>query len=86
MQVAASEGAQGLGCLVVMNDEIHAARFVRKVHTSSPAAFASPLSGPIGMVAEGAVRIFVRPERGSSRGARRGQERCLRRAYHARHR
>ena len=63
VQVAASEVVRGLGCLVVINDEIHAARFVRKVHTSSPAAFASPLSGPIGMVAEGATRIFVRPER-----------------------
>ena len=30
--VAASPVARGLGCLVVMNDEVHAARFVRKVH------------------------------------------------------
>ena len=63
VQVAASRSARGLGVLVVMNDEIHAARFVRKVHTSSPAAFASPLAGPIGMVAEGRVRILVRSER-----------------------
>lgn len=63
VQVAASEITRGLGCLVVMNDEIHAARFVRKVHTSSPAAFASPLSGPIGFIAERSVRILVRPER-----------------------
>lgn len=46
-----------------MNDEIHAARFVRKLHTSSPAAFASPLAGPIGLVAEGTPRLFLRPER-----------------------
>src|SRR5690606_25563238 len=30
VQVAASHEARGLGCLVAMNDEIHAARFVRK--------------------------------------------------------
>jgi len=63
VQVAASQIARDLGVLVVMNDEIHAARFVRKMHTSSPAAFASPLMGPIGMLAEGRVRIIVRPER-----------------------
>lgn len=58
--VAASPHARGLGVLVVMNDEIHAARFVRKTHTSSPAAFTSSTSGPIGIVAEGAVRVLAR--------------------------
>lgn len=62
-QVAASPAARNLGVLVVMNDEIHAARFVRKMHTSSPAAFASPSLGPIGLVAEGRVRVLVRPNR-----------------------
>lgn len=62
-QVAVSEEARRLGVLVVMNDEIHAARFVRKVHTSSPSAFASPLAGPIGFASEGRVRILVRPGR-----------------------
>lgn len=60
-RVAASEAARGLGALVVMNDEIHAARFVRKVHTSSLAAFQSPATGPIGWVSEGHVRIVTRP-------------------------
>jgi L-asparaginase len=63
VQVAASDMARGLGCMVVLNDEIHAARFVRKVHTSSPAAFASPQAGPLGWIAEGSVRIVLRPER-----------------------
>lgn len=63
VQVAASDVARDLGCLVVMSDEIHAARFVRKIHTSSPAAFASPLSGPIGYIAEGDPRLLVRPGR-----------------------
>lgn len=60
VQVAISEQARGQGCLVVMNDEIHAARFVRKMHTSSPAAFASPMAGPVGWVVEGRVRMASR--------------------------
>lgn len=61
VQVAASEAARGIGAVVVMNDEIHAARFVRKAHTQSPAAFRSAPAGPIGWISEGAVRIPVRP-------------------------
>jgi len=47
--------------LVVMNDEVHAARFVRKAHSSSPAAFRSPGAGPLGWVTEGRVRIPLIP-------------------------
>jgi L-asparaginase len=57
VRVAASPGARGLGCLVVMNDQIHAARWVQKTHTGSTAAFASPGHGPLGEVVEGHVRI-----------------------------
>jgi L-asparaginase len=60
VQVAISEEARGQGCLVVMNDEIHAARFVRKVHTSSPAAFTSPQAGAMGWIVEGRVRFGAR--------------------------
>ena len=60
VQVAISDEARGLGCVVVMNDEVHAARFVRKTHTSSPAAFTSPAAGVIGWVVEGRVRVSVR--------------------------
>ena len=45
VRVAASREACGLGVLVVLNDEIHAARFVRKRHTTSTASFGSPLAG-----------------------------------------
>lgn len=58
--VAASPAARGLGTLVVLNDEIHAARFVRKGHTSLTSAFASDNGGPLGLVAEGRVRLFTR--------------------------
>ncbi len=61
VQVAASPAARGLGALVVFNDEIHAARFVQKTHTQSPATFRSRLAGPIGWLAEGRVRIVTRP-------------------------
>lgn len=60
IRVAASGCARGLGCVVVMNDQIHAARWVAKAHTASPAAFISPGFGPLGHVAEGQVFIPVR--------------------------
>jgi L-asparaginase len=61
IRVALSPGARGLGCLVVLGDQIHAARWVQKTHTSSPAAFASPGHGPLGEVVEGRVRLPVVP-------------------------
>jgi L-asparaginase len=61
IQVAASEVARGLGAVVVLNDEIHAARFVRKTHTSNPATFGSYPAGPVGWVSEGVVRVVLRP-------------------------
>jgi len=59
--VAASPQARGLGTVVVFNDEIHASRHVRKRHTSSTATFGSPLTGPLGYVTEGRVRVLLRP-------------------------
>ncbi len=47
--------------LAVFNDEIHAARFVQKSHTSNPATFRSPGLGPIGFVTEGRVSLPLRP-------------------------
>ena len=60
--VAVSPLARGLGSLVVMNDEIHAARFVRKLHASGLSAFASPQCGPIGVVVEDRVHFYTRVE------------------------
>lgn len=58
--VAASREVRGLGTLVVLNDEIHAARFVRKGHSARPSAFVSDNGGALGLVAEGRVRLFSR--------------------------
>lgn len=58
LRVAASDAARGLGAMIVMNDEVHAARFVTKTHTLSPATFRSPGAGPLGGVAGGAMRRF----------------------------
>ncbi|MYS81003.1 asparaginase [Embleya scabrispora] len=60
-RVAAAESACGLGALVVFGDEIHAARRVRKTHSTSTATFRSPDTGPLGVVVEGRVRILATP-------------------------
>jgi L-asparaginase len=61
LRVAASGATAGLGAVAVLNDEIHAARFVRKRHTTSVATFGSPLTGPLGYVSEGRVEVFMKP-------------------------
>ncbi|WP_390405060.1 asparaginase [Lacticaseibacillus jixiensis] len=58
LQVAASPQARNKGCLVVMNDEIHTARFVTKTHTTNVATFRTPTFGPIGLITKHGVRFF----------------------------
>lgn len=60
---AAEPEARELGCLVVMSDEIHAASRVRKTHSTSVSAFASPTGGPLGYVAERRAYLMNRPPR-----------------------
>jgi L-asparaginase len=59
VQTAAAQEAVGKGALVVMNEEIHAAREVTKTHTGNVKTFASPFWGPLGYVDEDRV-IFRR--------------------------
>jgi L-asparaginase len=61
VQVAAAATSERLGTVVVMNDEIHAPQFVRKMHTSSPSAFRSSAVGPMGWVLEGRPQVAWRP-------------------------
>jgi L-asparaginase len=63
VRVAAAPRARGLGTVVVLNDEIHAARYVTKTHTLNPATFQSPGWGPVGRVEGDAVIVVRRPER-----------------------
>lgn len=56
--VALSPDSHGKGVLVVMNDEIHHAKFVTKTHTTNVATFQTPTFGPCGLVAKNQV-IYV---------------------------
>ena len=60
---AADEATRGLGVLVAFNDELHAARRVRKTHATSTATFVSPDAGPVGRLEEERVRILSVPPR-----------------------
>jgi L-asparaginase len=61
--VACSAVARGLGTVVVLNDEVHAARHVQKSHTAAPSAFTSPGFGPVGRLIEGRLHLYARPPR-----------------------
>lgn len=61
IEVSSSREARGLGTVVVMSEQIHAARFVQKVHTTSYLAFASINGGPLGFLREGRPVVLYRP-------------------------
>jgi L-asparaginase len=64
VDVARSAAARELGAVLVMADEIHAARWVRKLHSFGPSAFGSPGHGAIGAVAPGSISVHMpRPRR-----------------------
>jgi L-asparaginase len=54
---AASPAARHTGAVLVMNEEIHSAQEVQKVHSVNPAAFGSPGWGPLGLIVEDEVWI-----------------------------
>lgn len=58
LRVAANEASRNRGVLVVMNDEIHAARFVTKTHTTNVATFGSPISGTMGLLTKRQIIFF----------------------------
>lgn len=64
IHVATSPQATNLGTLIVMNEQIHSAKELRKLHTQRVDAFQSPPYGPVGEIAFGRVsitRTVVRP-------------------------
>jgi L-asparaginase len=64
VRVAGSAAARGLGVLVLLNDEIQAAREVTKTSTSRLETFRSPDLGMLGYAdADGCVAIYRRPAR-----------------------
>ena len=60
-QVAAEP--RGLGTVLVLNDEIHAARWARKQDSSRVHALQSPGHGPVGIAVPGSVTITMPPPR-----------------------
>jgi len=63
VSLAGSQAAVGLGVVVVFGGEIHAATSVQKVDSTGPAAFGSPVAGPIGRIVEGRTWLHGRPIR-----------------------
>ncbi|MBI4279548.1 MAG: asparaginase [Armatimonadetes bacterium] len=61
LRAATSPESRQKGVMVCMNGELHAARDVTKDHASSPAAFVSPGSGPLGCVDGGEVIYYRSP-------------------------
>jgi L-asparaginase len=60
-RIATSPAVRGCGALVTLNDEIHAARDVRKTHAVALDAFQSPWSGPLGYIDGTRVVLKRRP-------------------------
>lgn len=67
--LAADPAARNRGVMVALNETIHAARDVTKVHGMRVDAFASPNRGPLGWVKEGRAHFYTPPagERGAAR-------------------
>ncbi len=62
LRVAAEEKSADKGVLVVMNDEIHAAKYVTKTHTTNVSTFQTPTHGPLGLVTKREILYFKTAE------------------------
>jgi L-asparaginase len=60
---ATAPSSRGLGALVVLNDQVHAAARVRKCDTTAVEAFSSAPFGPLARIHEGRVTYANRPPR-----------------------
>ncbi|MGX7327972.1 asparaginase [uncultured Enterococcus sp.] len=59
LRVAESEESLGKGVMVVLNDEIHTARYVTKTHTTNVATFRTPTLGPIGIITKHRILFMM---------------------------
>ena len=58
IRVAADSNSSDRGVLVVMNDEIHSARYVTKTHTTNVSTFQTPTHGPVGLLTKNKINYF----------------------------
>lgn len=58
IRVAADSTSNGRGVLVVMNGEVHAARYVTKTHTTNISTFQTPTHGPLGILSKEKILYF----------------------------
>jgi len=61
VRVCVEPACRGLGVMVAMNQELHAARDVSKTHTSSVASFKSGDFGLLGTIADQGITLTRRP-------------------------
>lgn len=61
IRVVAHPESGNRGVLVVLNDEIHEARYVTKTHTSNLSTFQSPQYGPVGLLTTKKVHFLGHP-------------------------
>jgi L-asparaginase len=61
VRIAAAPAVRGIGTVVAFDSVFHAARDVRKTHTSRPGTFASGDYGKLGAVDGGVVHLYRRP-------------------------
>lgn len=62
IRVASHDKSKGKGVLVVMNDEIHAAKYVTKTHTTNISTFQTPTHGPLGVIMKHDILYFKTAE------------------------
>ena len=62
LRVASDDRSADKGVLVVMNDEIHAAKYVTKTHTTNVSTFQTPTHGPLGLIMKHEILYFKTAE------------------------
>ena len=62
LRVASHPKSIDKGVLVVMNDDIHAAKYVTKTHTTNVSTFQTPTHGPLGIIMKNDILYFKTAE------------------------